>query len=356
MPQLGETVTEGMITRWLKRVGEHVDKYEPFAEVATDKVNAEIPSPVAGTLLVIHIAEGETVPTGTVIAEIGNAQDATEAREIAARPEAPAVAGRRAYSPAVRRASRASGIDPDTLQGTGAGGRVTLRDIETVTRGASTFIPLTRARHAIAAHMVESVRTIPHAWTMIEADVTGLLAKRKGSRATPPATPFHYFSYEVVQALTEHPLMNARFTPDAIELFNHVDLSFAIALPESLVVPVVHSAEKMDFPAFARAMAEVTERARNGRLSVDELHGGTITVNNTGANGSILSAPIIHGGQGAIITMEAIVKRPVVVQSEAIAIRSMMNICCSIDHRLIDGNVVGAFLRDLKKRLERLAP
>jgi len=341
MPQLGETVTEGTITRWLKRIGDHVDKYEAFAEVATDKVNAEIPSPVAGNLLVIHVAEGETVPTGTVIAEIGEAHDTTEAR-----------VSRRAYSPAVRRASRASGVNPDALQGTGAGGRVTLRDIESAARGTSTFIPLTRARRAIAANMVESVRTIPHAWTMIEADVSGLLAKRQGSRAT----PFQFFAYEVVQALTEHPLMNARFTPDAIELFHHVDLSFAIALPESLVVPVVRGVQSMDFPTFARAMADVTERARNGRLTIEELHGGTVTVNNTGANGSILSAPIIHGGQGAIITMEAIVKRPVVLQPDALAIRSMVNICCSIDHRLIDGNVVGAFLRDLKKRLERIAP
>ncbi len=148
--------------------------------------------------------------------------------------------------------------------------------------------------------------------------------------------------------------MNARFTPDAIEVFHYVDLSFAIALPQNLVVPALRGVQNMDFPTFARAMSGLTERARAGHLSVDELTGGTVTVNNTGANGSVLSVPIIHGGQGAIVTMESIVKRPVVVDHDAIAIRSMMNICCSIDHRIIDGDVVGAFLRDLKKHLERL--
>lgn len=396
MPQLGETVTEGTITRWLKRVGESIEKYEPFAEVATDKVNAEIPSPVAGVLLSIHVAEGETVPTGAVIAQIGQAgaavtipaaaaPAATAAAPAAAPQAAPTpVAALRAplnpessrhYSPAVRRAVRATGIDPSQIQGTGTGGRVTLRDIESAgvpaapptpqtqapARAGAQRIPLTRARRMIAAHMVEAKKTIPHAWTMIEIDVSSVVAKRAHDASAFTQiygfkpTYFHYFSHAVVQALARHPMMNSRFTPDAIEVYGHVDLSFAIALDGSLVVPVVHNTHTMDFPTFAKAMADVTERARTQHLSIDELHGGTITVNNTGANGSILSSPIINGGQAAIITMESIVKRPVVVDNDAIAIRSMMNVCCSIDHRVIDGDVVGSFLRDLKKHLERLA-
>ena len=387
MPQLGETVTEGTITRWLKRVGEPIAKYESFAEVATDKVNAEIPSPVAGILLAIHVAEGETVPTGAVIAHIGQENDSVVLEVAPQRPQAtaptpePAAAiaasgdsrSLRHYSPAVRRAVRATGIDPTTIRGSGIGGRITLRDIHQATSpqesspeerstlratAGTQRIPLTRARRMIAAHMVEAKQTIPHAWTMIEVDATELVAKRAhdathfvNTHGFKP-TYFHYFSYAVVQTLTRHPMMNARFTTDAIEVYGHIDVAFAIALDESLVVPVLRGAHTMDFPTFARGMADVTERARTQHLSIEELHGGTITVNNTGANGSILSNPIINGGQAAIVTMESIVKRPVVINHDAIAIRSMMNVCCSIDHRVIDGNVVGSFLRDLKKHIE----
>ncbi len=375
MPQLGETVTEGTITRWLKRVGDPIAKYEAFAEVATDKVNAEIPSPTAGVLLAIHIAEGATVATGTPIAHIGdpgsdisltpsastlapaspNASNTVAVIEPVAEP---APTNLRHYSPAVRRAVRASGIDPSTVRGTGTGGRVTLRDIATATTHVER-IPLTRARRMIAAHMVEAKQTIPHAWTMIEVDVSGLVAKRAHDAASFVAnmgfkpTYFQYFAHTVVQTLARHPMMNARFTPDAIEVFRRVDLAFAIALDGNLIVPVIANSQHMDFATFAHAMHDMTSRARSHHLAVDELHGGTITVNNTGANGSILSSPIINGGQAAIVTMEAIVKRPVVVH-DAIAIRSMLNICCSIDHRVIDGDVVGGFLRDLKHHLEQL--
>ena len=386
MPQLGETVTEGTITRWLKRVGEPIAKYEAFAEVATDKVNAEIPSPVAGVLLAVHVAEGETVPIGAVIAHIGQAGGSTDIASAPSPPVVPATAAiatphatapapvatpslapavldtdtLRHYSPAVRRAVRATGVDPNTLAGSGVGGRVTLRDIENAS-GGTQRIPLTRARRMIAAHMVEAKQTIPHAWTMIEVDVSSLVAKRAHDAASFVQTHgfkptyFQYFSYTVVQTLARHPMMNSRFTAEAIEVYRHIDLAFAVALDGNLVVPVVRRTQQMDFVTFARAMAGVTERARTQHLTIDELHGGTITVNNTGANGSILSSPIINGGQAAIITMESIVKRPVVVDHDAIAIRSMMNVCCSIDHRVIDGDVVGSFLRDLKKHLERIA-
>jgi 2-oxoisovalerate dehydrogenase E2 component (dihydrolipoyl transacylase) len=400
MPQLGETVTEGTITRWLKNVGDRIEKYEAFAEVATDKVNAEIPSPLAGVLLAILVAEGETVPTGAPIASIGlpdgvvvpAAQPTTPAVAASSEPAAPAAAplsatpavaatydyhGQR-FSPAVRRALREHNIDPSTVKGTGTDGRVTLADVERaatsaplskngkahaptpVPQAGTTRTPLTRARRSIAEHMVHASQTIPHAWTMVEIDVTKLVHKRHAERDRLRAelgfipTYFQYFAHAVVATLASHPMMNARFTADAIETYGHVDLSFAIALEGTLVVPVVHGTQAMSFVELARAMSSVTERARSGRLSLAELQGGTITVNNTGANGSILSKPIINGGQAAIVTMEAIVKRPVVVEGDAIAIRSMLNVCCTIDHRVIDGNVVGAFLRDLKMRLTNI--
>lgn len=379
MPQLGETVTEGTITRWLKNVGDTVAKYEAFAEVATDKVNAEIPSPVSGRITEIFVAEGETVPTGAPIISIETAATANKAPAApasaepaaAAQVSAPAANGRGAggarlpLSPAVRRALREHGLDPHTIHGTGHDGRITLADVHGAAAASAERsvqrIAVSRARRTIAEHMTHAVRTIPHAWTMIEVDVSALVAKRRHERESYLAregfapTYFQYFSYAVVRTLARHPYMNSRYGEDAIEMYGHVDLSFAIALNGNLVVPVIANAQALTFGEFAKAMTGVTERARLGRLSIDELGSGTITVNNTGANGSMLSQPIINNGQAAIVTMEAIVKRPVVVDNDAIAIRSMLNVCCTIDHRVVDGDVVGAFLRDLKQLLSSAA-
>jgi len=382
MPQLGETVTEGILVRWLKQAGEYVDKYESFAEVATDKVNAEIPAPVAGHLTTLLVTEGALVPTGTPIAEIaaiGTNGVAPRVRKdettpTTTTPPSPptsvaAETQRHALSPAVRRALQEYGLREDEVGGSGSEGRITLADVErtaaarrenvpTESTEEHRLIPLTRARRAIAEHMVQAKRTIPHAWTMIEVDASRLVMRRQRQRAqqsngTVP-TYFHAFCYALVSTLAEYPMMNARFTDEGIEVPPHVHLAFAVALPENLVVPVIHHADRLDENALARALAAATERARTGHLTAAELIGGTITANNTGANGSILSAPIIHAGQAAIVTMESIVKRPIVTADDAIAIRSMMHICCSIDHRLIDGAIVGGFLSSLKRRIEHL--
>jgi len=409
MPQLGESVTEGTVAQWLKKPGESVEKYEPFVEVATDKVTAEVPSPVSGIIRELIAREGETVPTGAPIAMID---------EVGAEPEpaalpAPAAAAAPAVtpppgpspaasngasdgprlSPAVRRLAREQGVDPAQLTGTGAHGRVTAEDVMAAARGgaavvsqparpapvppptpaavaaprpsppaAGELLPLTQARRLIAARMVESKRTAPHAWTMVEVDVTELwkwrerektaFEQRGGHRLT--LLPF--FMRAVVEALHAFPLMNASFTENGIALHRAVHLGIAVAADGNLVVPVVRNADDLSIAGLAHAVGTLIERARTGKLGADDLAGGTFTVNNTGANGSILSAPIIVPGQAGIITMEAVVKRAVVRDDDAIAIRSMMNVCLSLDHRIVDGALASAFLLDVKGRLQRMGP
>lgn len=413
MPQLGETVTEGTVARWLKQPGENVDKYEPFVEVSTDKVNADVPSPVAGTIRELIVAEGETVPTGAPIAvidEIGAAAVAPSAAvpvaAMAAHPStaldfardtrddspvsavAPSVALQRAdngtargnglrVSPAVRRLAREHAVDVATIHGTGANGRVTAADIVAAATAAplqqqqpspaptpppkSGLIPLTPARRLIARRMVESKHAAPHAWTMVEVDVTDLWAWRTAEKDAFERehgirlTLLPFFMFAVTKSLRAFPLMNATFHEEGIEVHAGINLGIATATEESLMVPVVRNAEERSIRGIALAAGALIERARRGKLGVDDLTGGTFTVNNNGAAGSILSAPILVPGQTGIATMEAVVKRPV-VRNDAIAIRSMMNVCLSLDHRVVDGAIASGFLADLKKRLEALGP
>jgi len=224
-----------------------------------------------------------------------------------------------------------------------------------------TLVALTPARKTIAQRMVESLATAPHAWTMVEVDVSNVWAWRAKSKDRfqqekgYPLTLLPFFIYAVVAALKKHPLLNARFTADGIYVEKDYNIGVAIGMESNLVVPVIREADTLSIAGLAIAAGKLVEKARAGKLTMDDLGGGTFTVNNTGANGSILSKPIINGGQAAIVTMEAIVKRPVVV-SDAIAIRSMMNVCLSLDHRVIDGTASNAFLGDLKRRLEAMGP
>jgi 2-oxoisovalerate dehydrogenase E2 component (dihydrolipoyl transacylase) len=420
MPQLGETVTEGTVAQWLKKPGDAVEKYEAFVEVSTDKVNAEVPSPVSGVIRELIVKEGETVPTGAPIAiidEVGAsagapsaapapAAAAPQAAAAAAPAHAPAPAGAatngtmaarngapvnalellRRVSPAVRRLAREHAVDLAGVRGTGTGGRITANDVLAAARegpaaavGAAILeapaakrptysapvlgetIPLTQARRIIAERMLESKRTIPHAWTMVEVDVTALwkwrtaekdaFEKRQGVKLT--LLPF--FMRAVVESLAVYPLMNAKFTDEGIAVNRNVNLSIAVALDGNLILPVIRNAELLSIAGLALAAGALIDRARRGKLGPDDLFGGTFTVNNTGANGSNLSAPIIPVGQTAIVTMEAVVKRPV-VRDDAIAIRSMMNVCLSLDHRVVDGSIASGFLVDLKRRLEAMAP
>jgi 2-oxoisovalerate dehydrogenase E2 component (dihydrolipoyl transacylase) len=406
MPQLGETVTEGTVAQWLKRVGESVEKYEPFVEVSTDKVNAEVPSPVSGVIREVLVKEGETVATGTPIAiidDVGSGSAPSPQTPAAAtKAEAPSVPPRsngqpvvatssapldealRKASPAVRRLAREHNVDIRGVKGTGNAGRVTAQDVTTaaasgpaaavghapaVPSGTSTYaepvpgttIQLNQARRIIAQRMVESKQTAPHAWSTVEIDVTELWKWREREKGRferetgYKLTLLPFFIRAVAQGLQAFPLVNARFTPEGIHVLKEINIGVAIGLPTNLIVPVIKNADRLTIKALGVAAGELIDKARRNKLGVDDLAGGTFTVNNNGANGSILSAPIINGGQAAIVTMEAVVKRPV-VRDDAIAIRQMMNACLSLDHRVLDGYTASGFLAELKRRLESMGP
>jgi 2-oxoisovalerate dehydrogenase E2 component (dihydrolipoyl transacylase) len=411
MPQLGETVTEGTVAQWLKKPGDRIEKYEAFVEVSTDKVNAEVPAPVSGILREIIVQEGETVPTGAAIAVIDEVGAPANAEPVAdAIMATPATAvhtaappqsvtktngvsrsdtSLRGVSPAVRKLAREHNVDVTSIRGTGANGRITAQDILDASRGVAspapataprtpsapsdgrssytnpipgTTIPLTQARKIIAQRMVESRHTAPHAWTMVEVDVTNLWTWRTREKDAferengQKLTLLPFFMRAVVGSLAAYPLMNASFADAGIKVHKDINVSIAVALPDNLILPVVRNADKLSIKGLAIAAGILVDRARHGKLGADDLAGGTFTVNNTGANGSILSAPILPTGQAGIITMEAVVKRPVVVAGDSIAIRSIMNVCLSLDHRVVDGGIASAFLSDVKKRLEAMGP
>jgi 2-oxoisovalerate dehydrogenase E2 component (dihydrolipoyl transacylase) len=312
-------------------------------------------------------------------------------------------------SPAVRRLAREHAVDFSTVSGTGTGGRVTANDIlaaaeagpsaaaaalinsdqaeyvasaaaapafvaapvETPASGRRpTFatarpgdvIPLTQARKIIAQRMVESKHTAPHAWTMVEVDVTNVWKWRALEKDAfeqtygVKLTLLPFFIRAVVEALAAYPLMNSSYAESGIVVHKAANIGMAVAVDANLVVPVVRNADQLSITGLTIAAGELIEKARRGKLGADDLSGGTFTVNNTGANGSILSAPILVPGQTGIVTMEAVVKRPVVRADDAIVVRSMMNVCMSLDHRAVDGAVASGFLADLKRRLEAMGP
>ena len=283
----------------------------------------------------------------------------------------------------MRRLAREHAIDLARIHGTGDGGRITANDVLAAAQAAppahefavpapaapaapspipGETIPLTNVRKLIAQRMVESKHTAPHAWTLVEVDVSSLWERRAKEKDRflhdhgVPLTLLPFFLRAVVESLRAFPLVNARFGEDGITVFKACHIGIAIGLETNLVVPVIRDADALSITGLALAAGRLIQKARGGKLTVDDLSGGTFTVNNTGANGSIMSAPIINGGQAAIVTMEAVVKRPVVVAGDAIAIRSMMNVCLSLDHRVLDGAIANAFLVDLKKRLEAMGP
>jgi 2-oxoisovalerate dehydrogenase E2 component (dihydrolipoyl transacylase) len=419
MPKLGESVVEGTVVRWLKREGERVAKYEPLVEVITDKVNSEVPSPGEGVITRIVIPEGETVKVGTEIAVIGDASapaprdgSAPGASPEAAPAEAPPSAGegppepdtegRPRTSPLVRRLAREHGVDLAQVAGTGAGGRVRKEDmlaylearpasaapapvpvpppaavappppapapIPAPTAPAPTTaadeeaLPLSPMRRAIAEHMVRSVTTAPHAWTYVEVDVDGLVRWRAAAREQFreregfDLTYVPFVAKALVETLREHPLLNSTWRDGRVVLKRRIHLGIAVALEDGLVVPVLRDADSRSVAGIARELNALVERARAGRLTPDDLQGGTFTLNNTGALGSVLSMPIINQPQAAILTMEAIRRQVVVLPQDAIAVRPRLNLCLSFDHRVCDGLPVGRFLQALRQRLEAMAP
>lgn len=444
LPQVGESVTEGTITQWLKRVGDRVEKYDPLVEVLTDKVSMEVPSPVAGVITEILAEEGQTLPMGAPIAAIqtsdtaADAPSPTPAQPAPATPSAPSDAigrtgvllkdvapvgptgsgatetraapaaaqavsqdaapeppqavaqnaaptdRRRRYSPAVMRLADQHGVDLAQVSGTGMGGRITRKDVLAYIDAADQpqtqapppapvaaapqsdahsadeeRVPLTPVRRMIAANMTRSAAQIPAAWSITEVDVSGLARRRAAvkdeflQREGYPITYLHFIVKAVAASLKENPLLNSSWDGDAILLKKRVNIGIAVAAPDGLVVPVIRDADALSVAGIARRAAALTRRARQGNLSVDDVQGGTFTLNNTGALGSIASQPIINHPQAAILTTEAIVKRPVAI-GDAIAIRSMMNICLTFDHRIMDGAEASAFTNAVKRRLEAI--
>ncbi len=432
MPQLGESVAEGTIGRWLKKVGDRVEKYESLVEVITDRVNAEVPSPFAGTLTAILVEEGATVPNETPIAEIETADiggdaaselapvavsGAAPAARAAAPPAAAAIASAVApaavaafaavaeadarMTPAVRRLLREHGLAAQQIHGTGGGGRITREDVlaavEAIRTGAAlpapaapavaaapspapaaptgaavvfppgadeVLVPMTQMRKGIAAQMTRALQ-VPHAYVHVEVDVSSLVRLRDSLKRDYQAREgisLGFVPFVVrasVEALRRNPTFNATWTEQGLVAKRRINVGVAVAVDDGLIVPVIRDVDQMSISGINRAIADVAARARAKKLRVDDFGGGTFTVDNSGWFGSNLTMPLINVPEVAILTMEAITKRPVVVetpQGDVIAIRPIMNMVIGIDHRANDGARAGAFLRDVKSWLEGVGP
>ena len=420
MPQMGESIAEGTITRWIKQLGEAVQRDEPLFEISTDKVDAEIPSPAAGKLVEIKNQTGETVPVNQVVAIIETDASAAasapspapaappkaEAPAAAASPKpAPAPAAPAAppppapakaeapggdagfVSPVVRKIASEHGIDPSSVRGTGAGGRVTKKDIlDHIAKGAPpaaasapraasastqapapavSFTPGARVerqamsamRKKIAEHMIESRRTSAHVHSVFEVDMTrvvklraahkDLYEERHGTKLT--ITPF--FVKAVCDGLRAWPVINASVEGDEIVYKKDLNIGVAVALDWGLIVPVVRNADELSLAGLAKRINDLAERARSKKLVPDEVQGGTFTITNPGIFGGVFGLPIINQPQVAILGLGGIEKRPVVVD-DAIAIRSMMYMSMSYDHRIVDGAVADQFLALVKRGLQ----
>jgi 2-oxoglutarate dehydrogenase E2 component (dihydrolipoamide succinyltransferase) len=460
MPQMGVSVSEGTITRWLKQEGEQIEADEPLLEISTDKVDTEVPSPASGTLTQILVQEGETVDVGTKLGQIGGGA-ATEAPAQAAEPEptpgpaqpataeaaaeadaaspaaspaqtpaptapepsaappaapAPSGNGKGFVSPVVARIAGEHGIDPSQVPGTGSGGRVTKKDILSFvesggaqqvptqeapapaapqptaapapaappaqapppppkppapapvatgeTLPGETVEPMTAMRRGIAEHMRRSLDTSAHVTSAIEVDFSRIVSTRerlkKEYQAAYGVNPTYlaFVAKASVETLREYPLVNAEIRGDSIVTRNFVNLGIAVELAEGkgLIVPVLRNAEGLNLLGLARGIADIAAKARNKQLVPDDVQGGTFTITNPGGYGTFHGTPVISQPQSAILGTYALVKRPWVVEDElgqdVIAIRPLMNITLTYDHRLVDGAYAGRFLRDLRERLE----
>jgi pyruvate dehydrogenase E2 component (dihydrolipoamide acetyltransferase) len=457
MPQMGVSVSEGTITRWLKQEGEQVEADEPLLEISTDKVDTEVPSPASGTLTQILVQEGETVDVGTKLGQIGGSATAeAPAAESAPEPEAAAPAepataeaaaeaeaassaetpaptapepsaappaaapqpsgnGKAFVSPVVARIASEHGVDPSQVPGTGSGGRVTKKDILAYvesggaqqqapppepaaapepakdeapaptppkeqappakppapapvaageTLPGETVEPMTAMRRGIAEHMRRSVDTAAHVTSAIEVDFTKIVAARaalkKEFQANYGVNPTYlvYVAFAAVKTLADYPYINGEMRGDSIVTRNFVNLGIAVELAEGkgLIVPVLRNAETLNMLGIAKGIAEIADKARNKRLVPDDVQGGTFTITNPGGYGTFHGTPVINQPQSSILGTYALVKRAWVVTDEngndAIAIRPLMNITLTYDHRLVDGAYAGRFLRDLRERLE----
>ena len=393
MPQLGESIAEGTIVRWNKRVGDRVDRDEPLFEVSTDKVDAEVPSPAGGVLAEVRAEAGETVPVDSVVAIIGAPGEtvvksggapapgpSAAAPEAAGRaPASPPPPERRRtvhVSPVVRRLAREHGVDPAAVAGTGAGGRVTKDDILKLVASTSPTAaapagpegdrriePLSVMRRGIAEHMLRSRRTSAHVHTVFDVDFSRVASLREAHRDSyaqrgVPLTFLSFVAKAVVDALVEMPVLNASLTSDGAGVVHAPDLNLGIAVAldddGGLIVPVIRRASEKSVPELAAAIADVATRARSKRLAPEEAQGGTFTITNPGAFGSLFGMPIINQPQVAILCLGAVERRPVVIDDAGtIAARPRAYLTLGFDHRLIDGAVADRFMARLKSDLEQ---
>jgi pyruvate dehydrogenase E2 component (dihydrolipoyllysine-residue acetyltransferase) len=453
MPQMGVSVSEGTITRWLKQEGEQVEADEPLLEISTDKVDTEVPSPGSGTVTQILVQEGATVAVGTKLAEIGDSGPAAEpapvatetspptperapaevesvpaaAAETPAPPEPPVPAssapstpspssgnGRPFVSPVVARIASEHGVDPSRVEGTGRGGRVTKKDIlafveredrpapaapetgpapppaspapataqpaaappapppaaaatlEQVgeTLAGETVEPVTAMRRGIADHMRRSLDTSAHVTSAIEVDMSRVVSARevlkKEYQAAYGVNPTYlaFVAKATIETLRDFPYVNGELRGESIVTRSFVNLGIAVELADGkgLIVPVIRNAETLNLLGVAKAVADIAQRARSKQLTPDDVQGGTFSITNPGGYGTFHGTPIISQPQSAILGTYALVKRPWVLEDElgndVIAIRPIMNVTLTYDHRLIDGAYAGRFLKSLRERLE----
>jgi 2-oxoglutarate dehydrogenase E2 component (dihydrolipoamide succinyltransferase) len=406
MPQMGESITEGTLTKWLKKVGDTVARDEPIFEISTDKVDAEIPSPIAGTLSEIRVQEGQTVTVGSIVAVIGGAAGAPVAA--AAKPAAPAAAPVEAKaapapapaasageaprsSPLVRKIASENNVDLGAVAGTGASGRITKQDIVSHLEGGAPaapaaatsapaakpaatpappvsapqpgeLVPLSKMRSIIAKRMVESKATSPHVHTVFKVDMTRIVKLREKEknkyeqRNGVKLTYMPFITRAAIQALRKHPIVNASMQGEAILYNKNINIGIAVALDWGLIVPVIKQTEEKSFLGIARSIVDVADRARNKKLAPDEVAGGTFTLTNSGIFGEQFGTPIIAQPQSAILGIGGLNKEAVVLTDkdgqDTIAIRSIQRFTLGFDHRTIDGADAGKFMSDFKAYLE----
>jgi 2-oxoglutarate dehydrogenase E2 component (dihydrolipoamide succinyltransferase) len=407
MPQMGVSVAEGTVTAWRRRPGDEIAADEPICDVTTDKIDVEVPAPASGVVTSVLVEEGETVPVGTVIAEIEPAasseQHAAGAAQPDAGPEAPdsSELDRSGFiSPVVRRIAAEHHLDLSRVEGRGVGGRIRKADVlafladggngngevpngsrplhtESPYRpepaappapgpapvaadmaGPSERKPLTPMRQAIARHMLDSRRTSAHCTTIAEADFSTVAARRRELAAAGGSRPTYlaFVARAVIRALERHPALNASIDGPDLVLHEDVNLGIAVALEEGLVVPVIRRAQRLSVAGLAEEIAGLANRARAGELSPDDTRGGTFTITNPGQFGAVMATPIINQPQVAILDLEAVVERPVAVDDgaggKAVAIRPMGYLCMSWDHRALDGAEAARFLAAVREGIE----
>lgn len=415
MPQMGESVAEGTVAKWLKQPGDKVERDENILEISTDKIDVEVPAPAAGYLLQILVEEGQTVEVGTPLAIIADSVD--EVAEVPSKheppkeveivePEAKAesepataipepvkedIAGdkKKFYTPVVLRMAAEHGINLDLVEGTGMGGRVTKKDVQDYLKtakekpavpavpaapaepaipamaldGSEEAVPMSNVRKRTAEHMIRSKQTSAHVTSMQEVDMTAIVRYREAVKEEFrkqngfPLTYMAIITKEVVETIKEFPYINSSVDGDNVIVKHYINIGMAVALQDdTLIVPVIKNADNLSVRGLARAIYDLADRARNRKLTLDDIQGGTFTITNHGVFGSVFGTPIINQPQVAVLGTGAVRKRPVVVEGDAIAIRHMMYLSLSYDHRIIDGAYGGRFCQSLAKRLESWEP